>query len=353
MRIGLLLSATLLAALQLGAAEKERVFDFSNVDTGKTPPGFASKLTGQGKPGTWVMTLDEAPTAFPSVTGNAPTTSKRKVLAQTSGDVTDERFPLLVFEEDVYEDFTFSAKVKLVGGAIEQMGGLAFRIRDEKNYYVVRASALGGTFKFYKFVNGERSPPLGPEIEIPKGVWHDLSVECKGNQILCRLNGREAIPPITDTSFTRGRVGFWTKSDSVSYFTDARVTFRPRESLAQMFIREAMQKYPRLVGLRIYARPPGESAVKIVASGDESERGQAGGNVEADVIDRGTVYHGKDGDVASVTLPLKDRNGDPVAAVKVYMKSFPGQTEANAVGRATPVLKLMDSRVPSLRELIE
>src|SRR5712664_2392406 len=121
------LFSPLLAALVAGAAEKERQIVFSATEPGKTPAGFSSKVSGTGRPGTWEIVLDDAPTAFPSVTANAPATSKRKVLAQTSRDTTDEHFPLLVMNDDVYDDFTFTAKVKLVAGAIEQMGGLAFR----------------------------------------------------------------------------------------------------------------------------------------------------------------------------------------------------------------------------------
>ena len=340
-------------AAHSNAAQKERTFDFSGDALGQPPAGFTSKVSGAGKPGAWAIALDDAPTAFPSVTGNAPATSKRRVLAQTSRDVTDERFPLLIFDEDVYDDFTFSAKVKMVGGAIEQMAGLAFRIQDENNYYVVRASALGSTFKFYIFVNGARSDPIGPEIEIARGAWHELAIECKGNRIRCLLNGKEAIPVITDTSFVRGKVGFWTKSDSVSSFTDARVSFKPREVLAHILIREAMQKFPRLLGLQIFATTPLDAALKIIASTKDSEIGQAGGAVERDVIDRGNVYYGKANDQVMVTIALKNHNGEPVAAVKVIMKSFAGQTEATAVSRATPVVKLMQPRVSSLKDLVE
>jgi hypothetical protein len=275
------------------------------------------------------------------------------VLGQTARDATDEHFPLLVLDDEVYDDFTFTARVKLVAGAVEQMGGLAFRIQDEKNYYVVRASGLGNSFRFYKFVNGERSDPIGPEIEISKGVWHEVSVECRGNRIRCLLDGKETIPSINDTSFTKGRVGFWTKSDSVSYFTDARVSFRPRETLAQIFVREAVQKYPRLLGVQIFAATPTDPAVKIIASAKDGDYGQAGGKTEKAVIERGSVFYGKGDNQVMITMPLKDRNGDPVAAVRVIMRSFPGQTEANAVGRAEPVVQLMKDRVLSLKDLTE
>ncbi len=334
---------TLAAWQSAGAAE--RTFDFSSADEGQTPPGFRSAISGEGKPGSWKIVLDEAVPAFPAITQNTPNTTKRKVLAQLARDVTDEHFPLLIFEDETYGDFTLTTRFKSVGGDIEQMAGVAFRIQDEKNYYVVRASSIGNTFRFYKFVNGERSQPIGPELEIPKGIWHELAVECKGNQIRCQLDGKEVIPPLTDNSFSRGKIGFWTKSDSVCYYSDARIVYTPRENLAQALVRETVALYPRLVGLQIYASSRSKPGLSIVASTDANDLGKPGAGLEQDVIDRDSIYYGKDNQTVTVTMPLHDRNGDTVAAVRVVMKSFPGQTEQNAIARATPIIKRMEGRV--------
>jgi hypothetical protein len=50
---------------------------------------------------------------------------------------------------------------------------------------------------------------------------------------------------------------------------------------------------------------------------------------------------------------LRDRNGDTIAAVRVVMKSFPGQTEANAIVRAAPIVRQLQARVQSLEDLVE
>ena len=55
----------------------------------------------------------------------------------------------------------------------------------------------------------------------------------------------------------------------------------------------------------------------------------------------------------SVVMPLRDRNGDPVAAVRVIMKTFAGQTEQNAMARAMPVVKEMQNRIISLQDLAQ
>ena len=73
------------------------------------------------------------------------------------------------------------------------MAGVAFRIQNATNYYVVRASSLGNNLRFYKVLNGERGPVIGPSVPVPSGVWHELTVECKGNAIRCLLDGKELL----------------------------------------------------------------------------------------------------------------------------------------------------------------
>jgi hypothetical protein len=341
----------LLVALRAIAAE--RIFDFGAWPENQTPPGFRSTVTGKGKPGDWKVILDEVPPLLKPINPAAPIVTKRPVLAQLAQDPTDEHFPLLIYETETFNDFTLTTRFKTMSGVLEQMAGIAFRIQNESNYYVLRASSLGNTLKFYKVVNGQRGVIIGPQIEIPSGIWHELGVECKGNSIRCLLDGKEVIPPLTDSSFLSGKVGFWTKSDSVSYFSDTRVIYTPREAPAQQIVRDVLKKYPRLVALRVYVLGKDRQATRLIASGNEGELGQPGGKTEQEVISRGETYYGKDKDSVSVIMPLRDRNGEPLAAARVVMKSFPGQTEQNAIVRAVPVIQELQKQVRSHEDLVE
>jgi hypothetical protein len=344
----------LFAALAAPAAELK--FDFGASPEGQMPPGFRSAVTGQGKPGEWKTILVDVPPLLEPLSpkpDNAPSTTKRAVLAQVSEDTTDEHFPLLIYESDTFGDFTFTTRFKTVSGKAEQMAGIAFRIQDETNYYVLRASSLGNTFRFYKVVNGQRGTIMGPQVPLPKDEWHEMSVQCRGNQILCLLDGKQAIPTITDNSFAKGKIGFWTKSDSVSYFDSAKVVYNHTEAPARAIVRSMLKKYPRLLGMKIYV--PGQQAgsTRVVASQDETELGTPGSKTEQEVIGRGETYYGKEKESVSVIMPLRDRNGDAIAAVRVIMKSFPGQTEENAIIRAAPLVKEIQSQVQSLDDLTE
>jgi hypothetical protein len=90
---------------------------------------------------------------------------------------------------------------------------------------------------------------------------------------------------------------------------------------------------------------------RLVASKEEKEVGKLGGKTEQDVIARGTTYYGKDRNSVSVTMPLRDRNGEAIAAALVVMKTFAGQTQENALERALPIVKDIQGQIQSLQEL--
>jgi len=196
------------ALLAWPAVAAEHRFDFAEVRENQPPPGFLSAVTGEGKPGDWRVIMDDVPPLMQRINPAAPTFAKQAVLAQLAQDPADEHFPLLIYEKETIDDFTLTTRFKTVKGVQERMAGIAFRIQNPTNYYVVRASSLGNNVRFYKVVNGQRGPVVGPEVPVPSEVWHELTVECKGNAIRCLLNGKELI----------------TATDKVNPFSAARST---------------------------------------------------------------------------------------------------------------------------------
>ncbi len=343
------------ALLAITAAAAERNLNFGEYPFDQTPSNFVSKVGGQGEPGTWKVILDDTPSAMPSRDPNKPAIAQHAVIAQLSGLPINNHFPLLVLNDDTFDDFKFSTRFKIVGGGMAKMAGIVFRYQDEKNYYVLTVSALDNRFWFFKIVNGQRGQLIGPQVQIPTGEWHEISVQCEGNHIHCLLDGKEIIPMITDSSFSKGKVGFWTKSDSVTYFTDAKLNYTPREILAQSLVNDTISKYPKLMGLKIFATRPGGSGPVVIASQDEKQINQPGGDVERDVINNGKSYYGKDKKAGTVTLtvPLRDRNGEAIAAAAVILKAFPGETQDTAALRSQVIIKSIEPRVTSLDDLLQ
>jgi hypothetical protein len=326
-------------------------FDFSTNALGATPAGFVAMLGGEGQPGEWKMVEDEVPSLLPALSSGVEKGILKPVLAQQSRDGTDERCPMLVYDGQEFGDFKLTTRFKLQGGEKEQMAGIAFRISVDRYYYFVRASGLGGSFYFFKIQDGIRSAPIGIRATIPSGVWQEMSVDCVGSQIRAKLNGSEEIPELTDNTFVSGKVGFWTKSDSVSYFTDAGMTYTPRFNLAQRLVAESLELYPRLEGIKIVAVDLETGKLVVIASDDPAEEGTAGRPEERDVVASNKPYYLKRKDQVILSLPLHDRNGEAVAAVRLVMKRFPGQTEKNALARAVPIVKRMEPRVLSRKDL--
>ena len=194
---------------------KPLVYNFDDDAPGKPLAHFRFARTGQGTEGTWVVQPD--PTA----------PSKPNVLAQTSTDTTDYRFPLAILEEGSYRDVAVMVKFKAVSGKVDQAAGIVFRYQDPNNYYIVRANALENNHRLYQVVAGQRRQFAGVNLRVTPNQWHTLRVEAVSNQIRCYYDGELKISATDDTFLGPGKVGVWTKADSVTYFDDFEVSTPP------------------------------------------------------------------------------------------------------------------------------
>ena len=204
-RRGLLLAIASVATANQAAAQQQNIIAFENAQPGQLPAGFRTARTGKGAPSAWSVVAD-------------PTVPSGKVLAQTSIDQTDYRFPLAIYDDITARDVEVSVRFKAVGGRIDRAGGLAVRLADPDNYYVLRANALEDNVNFYHVVNGSRRQIMGTNVKVPSDQWHTLSLRAAGDQFTIGFNERPLFSA-TDGTFTNaGKVGLWTKADSVTWF---------------------------------------------------------------------------------------------------------------------------------------
>jgi len=179
------------------------------------PAGFTFGRTGSGRPGKWVVLVD----------ATAP--AGDHVLAQVDTDDTDNRFPVAVANAPVLKDLRLEVRCKAVSGKTDEACGLVFRFQDDNNYYVVRANALEDNVRLYQVVKGQRRQIAGWNGKVAAGVWHALAIEARGDKLKVHWDGR-AIIEATDGTFPQaGKVGVWTKADSVTYFDDLVATPLP------------------------------------------------------------------------------------------------------------------------------
>ncbi len=211
-----LLTAMLFAAAH--ARAQTTVINFDKDKANAAPPGFTTALTGKGKPGVWVVLKDA--------------TAQGNVLAQTDADKTDYRFPVCVYDRLTVQDADISVKLKAISGQGDQGGGLVWRYRDKDNYYIVRANALEDNVVLYKVQNGKREDlPLkgagrtyGKKTKVPPGQWNSLRVTAQGNLFTVYFNGVK-LYEVEDATFKEaGKVGLWTKADSVIHFDELTIT---------------------------------------------------------------------------------------------------------------------------------
>src|SRR4030081_3483127 len=182
---------------------------FETTRIGVAPEGWTATLTGSGNP-KWTVESDET----------AP--SKLKIVKQ-SGRAT---YPLLLKDNTSIKDGFIEVKFKDIAGSEDRAAGLVWRARDADNYYVVRANALEDNVVLYKTVRGTRSPldivgrkgGYGTDVPIPANIWHNLRIDFKGSRFAVSFNGKQLFEVEDSTFADAGKVGLWTKADSVTLF---------------------------------------------------------------------------------------------------------------------------------------
>lgn len=346
----------LLTAIGFSAPGAEIKINFNSFSVGETPTNFSSAVAGVGEPGKWEVVSDEAQSLFSPLMPQVkptPLVARRHVLAQRNVELNEDRFPIFIYNGETFKNFKLTTQFKIISGVAEQMAGVVFRYQNASNFYVFRASALGRNLRFYKVVDGRFVDPSPAfNMSVSTNVWHTLTVQCEGNRINCSLDDK-VMPSIqTPNTFASGKVGFWTMSDSLTYFGDTMIDYTPVIPPAQTLVRDIMEKYPRILGLRIYM-PDGKGQMRIIASADKSEIGQSGTDAEKNTLEKGAIYYGHDNGKVAVDMPLNDRNGDPLAVVRVELKSYSlAETQDMVLDRVRIIINAMQKRVLSKQDLM-
>src|SRR5438477_4061032 len=177
--------------------------NFDDMKTGAAPAGWTATQTGSGT-AKWAVEKDES----------AP--SKPNVLKQ-SGQAT---FPVCIKDDTSLRDGFVEVKFKPVSGKEDQAGGLIWRAKDSNNYYIARANALEDNVTIYHTINGRRTEKKRTNTKVASNAWHTLRVDFQDNHFTVTFDGKKAIEWDDNTFKDAGKVGVWTKTDSVTLFDD-------------------------------------------------------------------------------------------------------------------------------------
>src|SRR6266545_5083066 len=192
------LTATLLASIAMA-----QTVNFDSFATGAPPPGWTATKTGTGNP-KWTIERDDT----------AP--SKPNVLKQ-SGQAT---YPVCIKDDSSVKDGFVEVKFKPISGREDQAGGVVWRAKDSNNYYVARANALEDNVTIYHTIDGRRTEKKRASMKVASNQWHTLRVEFQANHFTVMCDGKKALEWDDETFKDAGKVGVWTKADSVTLFDD-------------------------------------------------------------------------------------------------------------------------------------
>jgi len=177
--------------------------NFDNLKTGAPPLGWTATKTGSGT-AKWTVEQDDS----------AP--SKPNVLKQ-SGQAT---YPVCIKDDTSVRDGFVEVKFKPISGKEDQAGGLVWRAKDSNNYYIARANALENNVTIYHTINGRRTEKKRTNMKVASNAWHTLRVDFQDNHFTVTFDGKKAIEWDDATFKDAGKVGVWTKADSVTLFDD-------------------------------------------------------------------------------------------------------------------------------------
>lgn len=198
----------LLALTLLGSGPLDRTWSFDGDSVGKPPAGFYFDTTNDRPDGKWQIVADEG----------------RQVLAQLDNQRDRHRLALAVVKDINEKDVRVSCKIKVVSGAVEQSAGIVWRYRNSENYLAARLDPVEKNVRLYRVVDGHRVSFGGEDrkkLEINR--WHTLRIEHRRGLVKVYLDD-EMLFDERDRHFTRaGKIGLWTKGDTIVYFDDLRV----------------------------------------------------------------------------------------------------------------------------------
>jgi hypothetical protein len=198
--------------LQLAIAiDSVREWRFDSLLTDRLAPNFVIGTFFDGRPaGEW------------KVIKTVKALSPPNVLAQLRDKGAEHNYNVVLIEETNAADLDLAVSFLPISGKADMGGGLIWRAKDDRNYYLTRANPLEQNIRVYRVAKGVRKMLQNHDQIIDVKQWHRLHVVNQGCRIQIFYDDKP-IFDLCDDTFKEGRIGLWTKSDAVTYFDDLRL----------------------------------------------------------------------------------------------------------------------------------
>jgi len=174
------------------------------------PVGWTVHSHGTGRPPRWTVVAADG---------------VGQVLQQSDEDTTNHRYNLALAPSAAVADVRVTAHARAVRGGRDRSFGVVARWQDGDSYYLVRCntSGWGSNVRIYRFSKGEREELASTEVEAVPDTWYDLAIEVRGDSLVAIFNGQQVLTFRDAQLAGPGRVGVWTKCESVSQFANLAV----------------------------------------------------------------------------------------------------------------------------------
>src|ERR1043166_2686904 len=134
-------------------------------------------------------------------------------------------FPYAVAKDvSDFHDGDISIRFKIVAGQLDECAGILFNLKPNGDYLTVRFNGMEDNVVLWTFNKGVRKfVKRGTEnVPLPKSTWHNLQISVHGTALQAALDGKHLLD-YTLAEPVSGKVGLWSKTDSVIYFDDYTV----------------------------------------------------------------------------------------------------------------------------------
>jgi hypothetical protein len=191
------LASILLVAVFAGGVYALEVTSWGSMGAGGLPQGWICGVTGEGTPH-WAVEKD------PSAPG------QHNVLRQTG----TASYSWCVDKAKTQTDGSVESKVFPFSGIEDQAGGVVWRWKDAKNYYIARLNAIEDNVILFSMVDGKRHMLKSIDIKVAPKTWHTLKIDFHGTHIAVSFDGKRVLEDDNSEIGGAGSIGVWTKADS-------------------------------------------------------------------------------------------------------------------------------------------